>query len=673
MTHTVSVIMPAYNAAAYVGRAIESALAQTHPPLEILVVDDGSTDHTADVVASYEPAVRLVCKPNGGPASARNLGAKLARGRWLGLLDADDWWQPNKLSVQLECATNSKIGLIHCLPDHRTETVPNRILFDDLWKKNWIINSSVLIRRDVFDLLGGFDEAKELISVEDYNFWLRVAASDWQIVTCQEVLVHYTRGIGISANTDRFMRASLYNIDALQARLGLDAAMADSRRNEIIFEFARQALYERDLVSARKFFRQALSGDRSPRKALYLMASLLPAPVLNIKRHAAKRLHVQHSPSERPAEFISNPTLDSPTLGSPTLGSPTLGSVESTGLSPLPYVASQSLAQRQLALGVTGFRQPMLVTTIDAEEDFDWDRPFSRSSTTVTSMRSQHLAHRVFDRFGVVPTYLVDYPVASKPEGHEPLLDLLKDGRCDIGAQLHPWVTPPFVERVSPHNSYQGNLSGELELAKMRVLTAEIENTFGVRPRIFRAGRYGAGPDTACFLRQLDYKVDSSVLPCWSFRHASGPDFRGVTAWPYWMDEKHSLLELPISAAIVGRASGLPQYVTSPVFGQTSNRIGLPSALARLGLLERIKLTPEGITIDEAKRLVRHMIRFGHKVFVLTYHSPSLEIGNTPYVKTAQDLDKFLGWIQEFLEFFLGEMNGRVSTWSEVYDLLQTL
>jgi glycosyltransferase involved in cell wall biosynthesis len=658
MNRTVSVIMPAYNAAAYVGRAIESALAQTHPPLEILVVDDGSTDHTADVVASFEPAVRLVRKPNGGPASARNLGAKLARGRWLGLLDADDWWQPNKLSLQLECATNSKIGLIHCLPDHRSETVPNQILFDDLWKKNWIINSSVLIRRDVFDLLGGFDEAKELISVEDYNFWLRVAASDWQIVTCQNVLVHYTRGIGISANADRFMRASLYNIDALQARLGLDAAMADSRRNEIIFEFARQALYERDLVSARKFFRQAISGDKTPRKALYLMASLLPAPVLNIKRHAAKRLHVQHSPSKRPTALVSNSTLDS---------------VESTGLSPLPYVSSQTLAQRQLALGVTGFRQPLLLTTVDAEEDFDWDRPFSRSSTTVTSMRSQHLAHRVFERFGVVPTYLVDYPVASKPEGHEPLRDLLKDGQCDIGAQLHPWVTPPFVERVSLRNSYQGNLSGELELAKMRVLTAEIENTFSVRPRIFRAGRYGAGPDTASFLQQLDYKVDSSVLPCWSFRHASGPDFREVTAWPYWIDEKRSLLELPISAAIVGRASGLPQYLTSPVFGQTSNRIGLPSALARLGLLERIKLTPEGITIDEAKRLVRHMLRLGHKVFVLTYHSPSLEIGNTPYVKTAQDLDKFLGWIQEFLEFFLGEMNGRVSTWGEVYDLLHAL
>src|SRR5579862_9388898 len=148
MLDTVSVIIPAYNAAAYVGRAIESALAQTHSPLEILVIDDGSKDHTAAVVSAYEPAVRLVRKPNGGPATARNLGAKLAEGRWLGLLDADDWWQPGKLSQQLELATSPDIGLIHCLPDHRSDQVPARLSFDDLWKKNWIVNSSVLVRRD---------------------------------------------------------------------------------------------------------------------------------------------------------------------------------------------------------------------------------------------------------------------------------------------------------------------------------------------------------------------------------------------------------------------------------------------------------------------------------------------------------------------------------------------
>src|ERR1700733_11278981 len=207
---TVSVIIPAYNAAAYVGRAVESALSQTHLPLEILVIDDGSTDETADIVEQLPPPVRLIPKPNGGPATARNLGARQAQGDWLALLDADDLWMPDKLRVQLEYGTNPDVGMVHCLPDHRDDAVPPQLTFEHLWNRNWIINSSVLLRRSAFDGLGGFNEARELISVEDYNLWIRVAASNWKIITCPRVLVHYTRGVGISSNSERFMRASLY-------------------------------------------------------------------------------------------------------------------------------------------------------------------------------------------------------------------------------------------------------------------------------------------------------------------------------------------------------------------------------------------------------------------------------------------------------------------------------
>jgi hypothetical protein len=115
--------------------------------------------------------------------------------------------------------------------------------------------------------------------------------------------------------------------------------------------------------------------------------------------------------------------------------------------------------------------RPMLITTIDAEEDFDWTRPFSRAATDVKSMRSQHRAHQVFERYGVIPVYMVDHPVASQDAGRAPLRELLRSGACDIGAQLHPWVTPPFVEDVSTRNSYAGNLPRPLEFAKIKVLT----------------------------------------------------------------------------------------------------------------------------------------------------------------------------------------------------------
>jgi hypothetical protein len=281
-------------------------------------------------------------------------------------------------------------------------------------------------------------------------------------------------------------------------------------------------------------------------------------------------------------------------------------------------------------------------------------------------MRSQHLAHFIFERYGVVPTYMVDHPVAAQAEGREPLRELLQDGRCEIGAQLHPWVTPPFIEDVSRRSSYAGNLPAAIEFSKIQSLTGELQAAFGVAPQIFRAGRYGVGPNTGNILRHFGYQVDTSVVPGWNFSGEGGPDFRRMTASPYWLDPERSLLELPVSAAVVGRAAVLPPLVTSRLFGRTSEHLHVPSVMSRLGLLERIKLTPEGITIGEAKRLVRHMIASGHQVFVLTYHSPSLEPGNTPYVRSKQDLERFLNWLDEFYAFFTEEIGGVCSSWRDV-------
>ena len=312
----------------------------------------------------------------------------------------------------------------------------------------------------------------------------------------------------------------------------------------------------------------------------------------------------------------------------------------------------------------------MLVTTVDAEEDFDWSGPFIRTASRVTSMRSQHKAHRVFERYGVIPTYLVDFPVASQDEGREPLRELLESGQCEIGAQLHPWVTPPFVEVISSRNSYPGNLPMVVEYDKLLALTNMLEEAFGIRPRIYRAGRCGFGPNTAEILRHLGYLVDSSIMPYWNYVPQSGPDFRAFGAEPFWIDRDRTVLEMPISVALVGRAARLGQSVSYGLFNRVSERAGLTAAVARLGLIERIRLTPEGIAIDEAKRLVRQMIADRHRVFVLTYHSPSLEPGGTPYVQNREDLVHFLAWLEEFYDFFTKEIGGRCVSWRDVRDAL---
>ncbi len=324
---------------------------------------------------------------------------------------------------------------------------------------------------------------------------------------------------------------------------------------------------------------------------------------------------------------------------------------------------------------VPELERPLLLTIVDAEEAFDWDRPFTRTASDVTSMGSQHLAHRIFERHGVVPAYMVDYPVATQDAGRAPLRDLLRDGLCEIGAQLHPWVTPPFLEEVNEHNSFAGNLPPWLEFSKARRLTEALNEAFGAAPLIYRTGRFGAGLRTADILKRLGYLADSSHNPCWPPAGApQGPDIWALSANPFWLDRERTLLEIPTSAALVGRLAGrFGRRIAPSLFAEGPGRVSLAGAMASLGLLERIRLSPEGISLVEAKRLTRAMLANGHRVFVLTYHTPSLVPGNTPYVRSADDLARFLAWLDAYYAFFREEIGGRCGTWRDVHPLAPAL
>jgi hypothetical protein len=533
------------------------------------------------------------------------------------------------------------------------------VTFDDLWDRNWIGNSSVMIRRSIFEALGCFNEERALISVEDYNFWLRVAASGHIVATCPHVLVHYSQGAGISSDLERLTRASIFNLEDLATRLGLAASMVAAKRLRLRVQFARQALYEQKFDTARTLLLSEWRQTVNVRNTVELAVASLPLPLVGLKRAFF---------SGRPGSDRSgtNPAI------------PHGSRQKSVPIKEEPFWARSgkeaSIVERRcwLAADTSALVQPMLITTVDAEEDFEWNRPFVRGSINVASMASQHKAHRIFEKFGVIPAYMVDYPVASQPEGREPLRELLNDGLCEIGAQLHPWVTPPFSEIISVHNSYPCNLPLVLEFEKTSVLTKTLQDAFGVTPQIYRAGRCGVGPNTGEVLKRLGYEVDTSVMPHWNYAAQGGPDFGKFDAWPYWIDHDRSILELPISVSIVGRAAALHSSVARHLLGGIGERSGITSPLSRLGLLERIRLTPEGVTITEAKRLVRHMLALGHRVFVLTYHSPSLMPGNTPYVRTQDDLDRFLAWLEELYDFFTVETRGLCVSWRDVRSRLLT-
>lgn len=281
----ISVVIPAYNAAAIVGRAIESALAQTAPPLEVIVIDDGSTDNTADVAAAYEPRIRLLRQENAGPAAARNHGAKVSTGDWIALLDADDSWLPQKLSRQAAFTHDPNVGLVHCVREDRADLVPEEINFDELWQRNHIANSSVIVRKTAFDQVGGFDEDRALISLEDYNLWLRLAAKGWAIATCTETLWRYTPAPGnLSSQTERFARAELVNLEKIARLLSIDEKKVEAKRVVINEEYGRELLHSRNLSSARKMLGTAMRAEPSATRMLLWLATFMPVGLLDMRR-----------------------------------------------------------------------------------------------------------------------------------------------------------------------------------------------------------------------------------------------------------------------------------------------------------------------------------------------------------------------------------------------------
>jgi hypothetical protein len=308
---------------------------------------------------------------------------------------------------------------------------------------------------------------------------------------------------------------------------------------------------------------------------------------------------------------------------------------------------------------------PELLVVVDTEEEFDWAAPFSRDSRATASIPAQARAHEIYDRFGVVPTYVVDYPVATDPAGVAFLAALRDSGRAEIGAHLHPWVTPPYEEQVTPRNSYHCNLPPALERAKIEALTGAIEKNFGERPTVFKAGRYGFGRNTGRILAELGYRVDCSLVPHSDFSGDGGPDFRGCPDRPHWLPE--GLLEVPLTVGFLGAMPRLGESAGWLFDSPGAGRLRLPGALARSGIVARSRLTPEGVPAEEQCRLIEAMAARGHRVFSLTYHSPSLALGHTPYVRGEADLAAFLASIERVLTFFRDSVGGRFTTLDGVY------
>ena len=201
MSTSVSVIIPTYNRWQVLQRAIDSVLAQSTAADEIIVVDDGSTDNTRDLLlGTYGEHIRVVSQPNKGVSAARNAGLKISSGDWIALLDSDDEWLPDKLRLQIQVLEQDR----SCVLCHTDEIwVRNGIrvnpmnkhkksggdIFDQCLPLCAISPSSVLIKKEIFDTVGMFDES--LPACEDYDLWLRICATHPVHYLDKKLLIKY--------------------------------------------------------------------------------------------------------------------------------------------------------------------------------------------------------------------------------------------------------------------------------------------------------------------------------------------------------------------------------------------------------------------------------------------------------------------------------------------------
>jgi len=296
---SVSVVMPAYRAAETIGTALDSVFAQSIRPDEVIVVDDGSPDDVAAIVARGYPEVRVIRQENAGPAAARNRGAAEARGTWLAFLDADDRWLPGKLERQFQEADEADVGIIAgSILGREAKRLDPAPGFDDLWERNSVATSSALVRRAAYRAAGGMDT--RFRHCEDYHLWMRIAHDGWRIIVCNEPLIAYTPApASLTQQIDAFAEAERRCLEDIAALCAIPPIRLRRRIARSYRDHARGALHLRQMGAARSLLRRSLRYRFTAGQLLDLVAACAPRSLLDLRRWLLAVLQPMESPEAR--------------------------------------------------------------------------------------------------------------------------------------------------------------------------------------------------------------------------------------------------------------------------------------------------------------------------------------------------------------------------------------
>jgi len=319
----------------------------------------------------------------------------------------------------------------------------------------------------------------------------------------------------------------------------------------------------------------------------------------------------------------------------------------------------------------------LLIVSLDTEED-NWNR--SRTGVTVRNIGALRRLARLFDRLGVRPTYFTTYQVAIDREAAAVVRDVGDASRGEIGAHLHPWNTPPLAEEFVARNSMVKNLPADLQLAKIETLTQALEDAFGRRPSAFRAGRYGIGPETVAALVACGYRVDSSVSPFVNLEKVDdGPTFVGAPFKRYRLapdrdvrepDPHGPVVEMPLSYGF--NRGPFPVWDRVQRFLEVAplRWLRLPGIASRVGLSRRLCLNPEHESVADMLTLSARLLDHGVRQLHMSYHTPSLIPGLSPFTPTAADVENLYASIEAYVEGLAGLTDFRFATVSEAAELL---
>jgi len=302
---------------------------------------------------------------------------------------------------------------------------------------------------------------------------------------------------------------------------------------------------------------------------------------------------------------------------------------------------------------------------IDTEADDQWSDRGRREMAVRNAERLPGL-QRLFERFGARPSYVVTWEMATRDSSAAVLRELAAGGRCEIGAHLHPWSSPPFRPEDLAAHSYPHNLPPELLERQLVELTGVIEERIGVRPTTYRAGRNGFDGGTLPVLEKLGYSVDTSVDPLFNERRKRGMVFAGAPLDPYHPDPADvrrpgasRILEIPISSAT---DPPLPKSLEAAY--ARLEPIRWRGGLKRLGL-KPVWLRPSYTALPDALRFAERLARERRPCANIIFHSSEILPGGSPYTPDEASVTRFLDDLQRLLEHLTERLGARGATYAE--------